>query len=73
MTAATAAPARTRTPRAARLAPAGTARLLRIELRRNAMPWILPLIAALFWYDSYRPSTSTPLLYGMRTYWNMRI
>jgi hypothetical protein len=47
------------------------ARLLRVELRRNAMPWILPLIAALFWFDSYRPSTGTPPLYGLRTFWNM--
>ena len=47
------------------------ARLLRVELRRNAMPWILPLVAALFWFDSYRPSTGTPPLYGLRTFWNM--
>ncbi len=46
-------------------------RLLRVELRRNAMPWILPLIAALFWFDSYRPSTATAPLYGMRTFWNL--
>jgi hypothetical protein len=45
--------------------------MLRVELRRNAMPWILPLIAALFWFDSYRPSTQTEPLYVMRTFWNM--
>ena len=59
MTAATDAPVRPRAPRAARAVPLTAARLLRMELRRNAMPWILPLIAALFWFDSYRPSTST--------------
>jgi hypothetical protein len=35
------------------------------------MPLILPLIAALFWFDSYRPSTATPPLYVLRTFWNM--
>ena len=71
MTAATAAPVRHRTPRATGAVPLNAARLLRVELRRNAMPWILPLIAALFWFDSYRPSTGTSPLYGLRTYWNM--
>ena len=71
MTAATDAPVRYRTPRATGAVPLSAARLLRVELRRNAMPWILPLIAALFWFDSYRPSTGTSLLYGWRTFWNM--
>jgi hypothetical protein len=47
------------------------ARLLRLELRRNAMPLMLPLIAALFWFDSYRPSTGQPPLWALRTFWNM--
>ncbi len=68
MTAVTGAPVR---PRARRAAPLSAARLLRIELRRNAMPWILPLIAALFWFDSYRPSTAMPPLWIWRTFWNM--
>ena len=63
MTAATSAPARPRAPRAARAVPRSAWRLLRVELRRNAMPWILPLIAVLFWFDSYRPSTQTEPLY----------
>jgi len=71
MTAATAAPVRQRTPRATGAVPLNATRLLWIELRRNAMPWILPLIAALFWFDSYRPSTGTVPLYALRTYWNM--
>jgi hypothetical protein len=71
MTAAADAPARQRTPRATSTIPRNAARLLRVELRRNTMIWILPLIAALFWFDSYRPSTATSPLYGLRTYWNM--
>jgi hypothetical protein len=71
MTAAASTSVRPRTPRAAGVVPVGAARLLRVELRRNAMPWILPLIAALFWFDSYRPSTGAAPLYGLRTFWNM--
>jgi hypothetical protein len=71
MTAAADAPARQRKPRATSAVPRNAARLLRVELRRNTMLWILPLIAALFWFDSYRPSTATSPLYGLRTYWNM--
>jgi hypothetical protein len=51
--------------------PRSFLRLLRIELRRSPMPWILPLIAALFWFDSYRPSAGQPPLYPLRTFWNM--
>ncbi len=71
MTAATAATARHRTPGAVREVPLSAARLLRVELRRNTMPWVLPLIAALFWFDSYRPSTSAEAIYPLRTFWNM--
>jgi hypothetical protein len=71
MTAATAAQVRHRAPRAAAAVPLSAARLLGVELRRSTMPWILPLIAALFWFDSYRPSTGTSPLYGLRTYWNL--
>jgi hypothetical protein len=35
------------------------------------MPWILPLIAVLFWFDSYRPSTTQPPIWALRTFWNM--
>jgi hypothetical protein len=71
MTAATSAPVRRPAPRTARSIPLTTARLLRLELRRNAMPWILPLIAAAFWFDSYRPSTTQPPIWALRTFWNM--
>jgi hypothetical protein len=72
MTAATQAPARPVRARAARLAPPlSFLRLLRIELRRSTMPWLLPLIAVLLWFDSYRPSTGQAPLYVLRTFWNM--
>jgi hypothetical protein len=63
MTAATArmAPARTwRTPLAA------PARLLRLELRRNVMPWLLPVLAVLFWLTTYRPAMHNPPLWTVR-------
>jgi hypothetical protein len=71
MTAATSAPVRHQPPRAPRPVPLTAARLLRLELRRNPMPWILPLIAAAFWFDSYRPSTTQPPIWALRTFWNM--
>jgi hypothetical protein len=71
MTAATDAPARHRPPRARGAVTLTAARLLRIELRRSAMPWILPVIAALFWFDSYRFATGTPPYWVLRTFWNM--
>jgi hypothetical protein len=69
--AAVTAPVRHRVPRVTGAVPLNAARLLGVELRRNTMPWILPLIAVLFWFDSYRPSTGTSPLYGLRTFWNM--
>jgi hypothetical protein len=71
MTAATEAPARRALPPAAGAVPLTAARLLRLELRHNVMPWLLPLIAALFWFDSYRPSTAMPPYWVLRTFWNM--
>ncbi len=71
MTAATDAPARHRPPGAGGAVTLTAARLLRIELRRSAMPWILPVIAALFWFDSYRFGTGTPPYWVLRTFWNM--
>jgi hypothetical protein len=71
MTSATDAGPRPALRRVPAAAPLTAARLLRIELRRNAMPWILPAIAALFWFDSYRPSAATEPLWALRTFWNM--
>jgi hypothetical protein len=55
----------------ARFAPRSFLRLLGIELRRSPAVLILPLIAALFWFDSYRPSTNQQPLWALRTFWNM--
>ena len=49
-----------RAPATARSAPANrghlraVARLLRLELRHNAMPWMLPVAVGLFWFTTYR-------------------
>jgi hypothetical protein len=66
MTAATHSPVRHGPPRAASAGPLTAARLLRIELRRTAMGWMLPLLAALFWFSTYRPSMALP------PWWNLR-
>jgi hypothetical protein len=66
MTAATDAPVRHGPPRTAGAGPLTAARLLRIELRRTAMGWMLPLLAALFWFSTYRPSMAVP------PWWNLR-
>jgi hypothetical protein len=69
---ATSVPVRLASDRESRLAPPLTFLLLLwIELRHNVMPLLLPLIAALFWFDSYRPSTGTPPVWVLRTFWNM--
>ena len=41
-------------------------RLLWLELRRNAMPWMFPLLAALFVFDPYRTAMSYPPLWDLR-------
>jgi hypothetical protein len=71
MSAAIDAPVRPAPARAARSAPLSFLRLLRIELRRSPLVLILPLIAALFWFDSYRPSTAQQPLWILRTFWNL--
>jgi hypothetical protein len=55
------APARPGSPaRAAASAMPPAARLLRIEIKRNAMVWVLPLLAALFLFDPYRTANGYP-------------
>jgi hypothetical protein len=41
-------------------------RLLRLELRHSAMLAMLPLTAALFWFNAYRPSMAEPPLWSLR-------
>jgi hypothetical protein len=64
MTAAT-APAASRPP-VARKPGLATARLLRLELRHNAMLWMLPVAAALFWFITYRKAMAMPPLWNPR-------
>ena len=71
MTAAVDAPVRPVPAQRARSASLSFLRLLRIELRRSPVVMILPLIAALFWYDSYRASLTQQPLWMLRTFWNM--
>jgi hypothetical protein len=41
-------------------------RLLWLELRRNAMPWMFPLLAALFVFDPFRTAMDYPPLWDLR-------
>jgi hypothetical protein len=66
---ATSAPARAMPRQAPRAAPRNMARLLWVELRRNAMPFVLPLVAVLFWFDSYRIAAAMPPLWVERLYY----
>jgi hypothetical protein len=44
----------------------GSGRLLRIELRHNAMLWLLPVAIALFWYNGYREIMALPPMWNLR-------
>ncbi|MGO8961682.1 MAG: hypothetical protein ACLQFR_30565 [Streptosporangiaceae bacterium] len=52
-------------PTARRAGPA-IGRLLRLELRRNAMLWMMPVAAALFYYNAYRSSMQLPAMWNLR-------
>ncbi len=62
-----------RAPAPARTAPAGrghlraVARLLRLELRHNAMLWMLPVAIGLFWFTTYRKAMAMPPLWYPRS------
>ncbi|WP_020575406.1 ABC transporter permease [Actinopolymorpha alba] len=66
MTATPAMPVPTRPGRTARVPLAAAGRLLRLELRRNVMLWLLPIVAALFWLVTYRPAMAYPPLWNVR-------
>src|SRR5580693_9949330 len=66
---ATSAPVRAMPRQAPRVAPRNMARLLWVELRRNTMPVVLPLIAVLFWFDSYRIAATMPPRWNARLYY----
>jgi hypothetical protein len=44
----------------------GSGRLLRLELRHNAMLWLLPVTFALFWYNGYREIMALPPMWNLR-------
>jgi hypothetical protein len=68
MTAAMVPAAPDRRPRARAVTRVIPGRLLRLELRRNILPWLLPVIIALFWFDSFRGSLGGPSLWSVRTF-----
>jgi hypothetical protein len=43
-----------------------TARLLRLELRHNAMLWMMPVAVALFWFTALRKVMAMPPLWNLR-------
>jgi hypothetical protein len=49
-----------------RLPPASPARLVRLEARRNVVLLLLPLLALLFWFDTYRTVMQTPPFWALR-------
>ena len=68
MTAASApvAPRPVASRRGAGAAVLGSGRLLRLELRHNAMLWLLPLALALFFYNGYREIMALPPMWNLR-------
>jgi hypothetical protein len=46
--------------------PGRPARVLRLEIRRSVVPWAIPLIAALFFFDSFRTAA------GFAPVWTVR-
>ncbi|MGA8461886.1 MAG: hypothetical protein WB800_41300, partial [Streptosporangiaceae bacterium] len=58
---------RARPPRPRHVPLAVPGRLLRLELRRTVMPWILPAIVALFWLDGYHYAMGFPPFWGLRS------
>src|SRR5438270_10564369 len=42
------------------------ARLLRLELRHNAMLWMMPVAIALFWFTAARKTMAAPPLWNLR-------
>jgi hypothetical protein len=51
--------------------PALPGRLLRLEVRRSAMVWMVPLVAVLFWFDTYRSTMkfAAPPLWSLRIFY----
>jgi hypothetical protein len=66
MTAATGATAASQWPSARHRPGLATLRLLRLELRHNAMARLLPVAIGLFWLTTYRKTMAMPPLWNMR-------
>jgi hypothetical protein len=64
MTTAVSAPARQE--RSTRRSGRAVGRLLWLELRHNAMPWVLPVAIALFWFTSFRKTLAMPPVWTLR-------
>ena len=60
------APRPTATRRGAGAAVLSSGRLLRLELRHNAMLWLLPVAFALFFYNGYREIMALPPMWNLR-------
>ena len=45
---------------------ARAARLLRLELRHSAIPWMAPILGALFYFTTYRNAVALPALWDLR-------
>jgi hypothetical protein len=60
------APVRPRPPGAGPASPMSLGRMLWLELRRNAMPWMFPLLALLFVFDPFRTAMDYPPLWDLR-------
>jgi hypothetical protein len=41
-------------------------RLLRLELKRNVVPYVLPLLAAVFYFDTFRTAAGFPPIWTLR-------
>jgi len=61
------APAASRSVPAKRQGLRAAARLLRLELRHNAMLWMLPVAAGLFWFTTYHKVMALPQLWSLRS------
>ena len=53
-------------PAPSRLAPPGSARALRLEFKRNAVPYVLPLLAAVFYLNAVRTADGFPPVWTLR-------
>jgi hypothetical protein len=48
------------------ITPVAAGRLLRIEIKRSVVPWVLPVLAALFLIDPFRTASGYPAVWDVR-------